>query len=138
MHRKGWFNRIDSNWFINHQLIHHPAYREDFRSSHPPENAKVGIAINWITTIIFASPLIFMIGWFLSLTAAVSFVLMGMIHNIAWTVFHEEMHIPKGAFYSKWVVYKFLYNYHVDHHNFPKQNFNVVYPFADWILGTLH
>lgn len=138
MHKNGWLNRLSPNWYKNHQRIHHPAYRDDFESAHPPDNAHIGVTIPWVPTVIMALPFALAIWWFVSPAAAVTLLLMGILHNVTWTAFHSEMHMPTGRFYSKWIIYKYLREYHIDHHDFPKKNFNVVYPFADFIFGTHH
>jgi sterol desaturase/sphingolipid hydroxylase (fatty acid hydroxylase superfamily) len=35
-----------------------------------------------------------------------------------------------------WSTYKFLARYHYLHHKYPHKNFNVVFPLADYVLGT--
>jgi len=47
------------------------------------------------------------------------------------------MHKPEQRFFSTWPIYKFLARYHWLHHRSPDKNFNVVFPLADYVLGTL-
>ena len=35
-----------------------------------------------------------------------------------------------------WTIYRFLARYHWLHHRYPDKNFNVVFPLADYVLGT--
>jgi sterol desaturase/sphingolipid hydroxylase (fatty acid hydroxylase superfamily) len=46
------------------------------------------------------------------------------------------MHKPEAKGFSRWPIYKFLAEYHWLHHRYPDKNFNVVFPCADYILGT--
>jgi sterol desaturase/sphingolipid hydroxylase (fatty acid hydroxylase superfamily) len=43
---------------------------------------------------------------------------------------------PEQRIFSTWPVYKFLARYHWLHHRYRDKNFNVVFPFADYVLGT--
>ena len=46
------------------------------------------------------------------------------------------MHDPKGRWFAKTAVYRFLARNHYLHHRFPGRRFNVVLPFADHLLGA--
>jgi sterol desaturase/sphingolipid hydroxylase (fatty acid hydroxylase superfamily) len=46
------------------------------------------------------------------------------------------MHKPEERVFKNWSAYKFLAEYHWLHHRYPNKNFNVVLPFADYVLGT--
>jgi sterol desaturase/sphingolipid hydroxylase (fatty acid hydroxylase superfamily) len=46
------------------------------------------------------------------------------------------MHKPEQRVFSTWPVYKFLARYHCLHHRHLDGNFNVVFPLADYVLGT--
>lgn len=67
-----------------------------------------------------------------------AFIFMGVVtmHHWIWNQIHLEMHKPEQRLFSNWAVYKFLARYHWLHHRYPNKNFNVVFPFADYILGT--
>jgi sterol desaturase/sphingolipid hydroxylase (fatty acid hydroxylase superfamily) len=58
------------------------------------------------------------------------------LHHWIWNKIHLEMHKPEHRSFSQWPVYKFLAQYHYLHHQHMDKNFNVVFPFADYILGT--
>ena len=61
----------------------------------------------------------------------------GMIfHHWAWNKLHLEMHKPERRVFSTWPVYTFLARYHCLHHRHLDRNFNVVFPLADYVLGT--
>lgn len=67
---------------------------------------------------------------------ALIFVGVVVFHHWAWNKIHLEMHKPEQRGFSKWPIYKFLARYHWMHHKYPDKNFNVVFPFADYVLGT--
>ena len=53
-----------------------------------------------------------------------------------WNHIHLEMHKPEQRNFSTWPIYRFLARYHWLHHRYPDKNFNVVFPLADYVLGT--
>jgi sterol desaturase/sphingolipid hydroxylase (fatty acid hydroxylase superfamily) len=67
-----------------------------------------------------------------------SLMLIGVVtlHHWIWNKIHLEMHKPEGRGFSRWPAYKFLARYHYLHHQYPNKNFNVVFPFADYVLKT--
>ena len=67
---------------------------------------------------------------------ATVFVAAMTFHHWAWNKIHLEMHKPEQRVFSTWPVYKFLARYHCLHHRYQDRNFNVVFPLADYVLGT--
>ena len=55
----------------------------------------------------------------------------------AYEYIHWCMHLPKERLMEKWSVFIWLDQHHRLHHERMGRNFNVVYPFADWVMGTL-
>jgi hypothetical protein len=53
-----------------------------------------------------------------------------------WNKIHLEMHKPEQRIFSKWQSYRFLARNHWLHHRYQSKNFNVVFPLADYVLGT--
>lgn len=64
------------------------------------------------------------------------FLLTALLHNRLWSIFHRQMHIPKNVFFKKWAIFKFLCMNHFMHHQKMGGNFNVVFPFADFLFST--
>jgi hypothetical protein len=79
-----------------------------------------------------AAALIALVSW----QGALIFVGVITFHHWAWNKIHLEMHKPESKGFSKWPIYQFLARYHWLHHRYPNKNFNVVFPFADYLLGT--
>ena len=82
-----------------------------------------------------AIPFAVLIG-LVSWQGAIIFVATVVFHHWAWNKIHLEMHKPEHKGFSNWPIYKFLARYHWLHHKYPDKNFNVVFPFADYILGS--
>jgi len=58
------------------------------------------------------------------------------LHHWLWNKIHLEMHKPEQRIFSPWPIYKSLARDHWLHHRYRDKNFNVVFPFADYVLGT--
>ncbi len=76
--------------------------------------------------------LIALVSW----QGAAVFVAVMIFHHWAWNKLHLEMHKPEQRVFSTWPVYTFLARYHCLHHRHLDRNFNVVFPLADYVLGT--
>jgi len=135
MHRNGWLNKIDHSWFEVHQKLHHPAYRGDFEHANPESHEGLGTRISHLKTVKYLGPVFVAFGYFFPVGSLIVF-LTAMAHHTVWNLFHEEMHSPKGRFFSKWGVYRYLRKYHLIHHEHPRKNMNVVFPGADFLFGT--
>jgi len=57
------------------------------------------------------------------------------LHHWLWNKIHLEMHKPELSIFSTRPIYKFLARHHWLHHRYRDKNFNVVFPFADYVLG---
>lgn len=60
------------------------------------------------------------------------------LHHIVWNAIHLQMHKPEPVFFEDWRIYKWLTTHHYMHHLHPDRNFNVTFPLADYVLGTVH
>ncbi len=70
---------------------------------------------------------------------AVTFMIGLMVHHLTWNLIHVQMHTGKEK-RSRWFANSqlclFLARYHYMHHVYPRVNFCVVVPLADWLMGT--
>jgi hypothetical protein len=138
MHRKNFlsvrrpsFHRV----FAAHALVHHKHYMSIF-SDEPVargEDREIQLTVRKapIKALPFAA-IIALVSW----QGAAAFVAVMVFHHWAWNKIHLEMHKPEQRIFSTWPVYKFLARYHCLHHRHMDKNFNVVFPLADYVLGT--
>lgn len=121
--------------FEAHAVFHHMHYLKIFSDEPVPdgEDREIRLTVRKapIKALPFAIPLA-LISW----KGALIFVCTATLHHWIWNKLHLEMHKPEGRGFSHWPVYKYLARYHWLHHRYPNKNFNVVFPFADFILGT--
>lgn len=124
----------------DHAVEHHGRFYKEFDWEPDPEGREVNLAIRvQDTAFLGIGQLPIFIGAALfSPILCASYALVGATHNLVWSKVHREMHIPddKNGF-KRWRAYRFLARHHFMHHVHPTTNLNVVFPFADWILGTV-
>jgi hypothetical protein len=119
----------------SHALVHHKHYTEIFSDEPVPpgEDKEIRLTVRKapIKAIPFAA-VIALVSW----QGAAIFVAVVIFHHWAWNRIHLEMHKPEQRVFSTWPVYRFLARHHCLHHRHPSRNFNVVFPLADYVLGT--
>jgi hypothetical protein len=125
------FRRI----FEAHALVHHKHYSRIFSDDPVPPGEDKEIRLTVRKAPIKAIPVAAMIA-LVSWQGAAVFVAVMTFHHWVWNKIHLEMHKPEQKPFSTWPVYKFLARHHWLHHKYPHRNFNVVLPFADYVLGT--
>jgi hypothetical protein len=138
MHRRNFLSRRTAAYkrvFEAHALVHHQHYSKIFSDEPVPvgEDKEIRLTLRKapIKAIPFAAA-IALVSW---LGAAV-FVAAMCFHHWAWNKIHLEMHKPEQRVFSTWPIYRFLARYHWLHHRYQNKNFNVVFPLADYVLGT--
>ena len=138
MHRRNFLSgRMASvkRMFEAHALVHHQHYSKIFCDEPvaPGEDREIRLTVRKapIKAIPIAA-LIALVSW----EGAAVFVAAMTFHHWAWNKLHLEMHKPEQRVFSTWPIYKFLARHHCLHHIYPGKNFNVVFPSADYVLGT--
>jgi hypothetical protein len=129
--RRACFKRM----FEAHALFHHKHYSKIF-SDEPVargEDQEIRLTVRKapIKAMPFAAP-IALVSW----EGSAILVAVVVFHHWAWNKIHLEMHKPEQRSFSRWPIYRFLARYHCMHHRHPDRNFNVVFPLADYVLGT--
>ena len=138
MHRRNFLSERSASFkrtFEAHAIVHHGHYSKIFTDEPVAPGADKEIRLTVRKAPIKAIPiaaLIALVSW----QGALIFVAVVTFHHWAWNKIHLEMHKPENRSFSHWPIYKFLARYHCLHHRYPDRNFNVVFPFADYILGT--
>ncbi|MEW6128746.1 MAG: hypothetical protein AB1757_17025 [Acidobacteriota bacterium] len=142
MHRKGlprFIYKLIAYWgaiYEEHALLHHGKYYKTFNDEPDPEGKHLNLKLNVLLGFLFSLPFAGII-YFFSAVGSIIFVAVVIFHHFAWNIIHTEMHVPKPRFFSRLAIYKFLARYHYMHHIYPGRNFNVVLPFADFLLGAV-
>lgn len=121
--------------FEAHAIFHHKHYSEIFSDEPVPDGEDKEIRLTTRKAPMKALPfaaIISLVSWQCGLV----FIGVVVFHHWAWNKIHLEMHKPEQRGFSRWPIYQFLARYHWLHHRYPNKNFNVVFPFADYVLGT--
>lgn len=138
MHKKNFLSertKAFKKTFEMHAIFHHKHYSKIFQDEPVPDGEDQEIRMRVWKGAVKAIPFALPIGVFSWMGAGI-FVGVVCMHHWIWNKIHLEMHKPEQRGFSCWPVYKFLARYHFLHHRHPDKNFNVVFPFADYFLGT--
>ncbi|MCB9469874.1 MAG: sterol desaturase family protein [Candidatus Obscuribacterales bacterium] len=138
MHKQNFLSRRSASFkrtFEAHAITHHKHYLKIFSDEPVPPGEDKEIRLTVRKAPIKALPVALVLALF-SWKGAL--ILIGTVtaHHWIWNKIHLEMHKPEQKPFSNWPIYKFLARYHYLHHKYPDRNFNVVFPLADYILGT--
>ncbi len=121
--------------FEAHAILHHKHYTKIFSDEPVPPGEDKEIQLTVRKAPMKALPFALVIS-LVSWQGGLIFIGVVVMHHWIWNKIHLEMHKPENKAFSKWPAYKMLARYHFLHHRYPDKNFNVVFPFADFILGT--
>jgi hypothetical protein len=126
------------DYFHAHAILHHTTYYRRFNFEPDPSGREIDLRLSLKTGLLLyasVSPLVIALAVFSPL-GAIAISIVAATHMYLWGVLHHEMHVPKSRFLQQSASYRFLARYHFLHHRYPKKNFNVVVPLADFFLGT--
>jgi hypothetical protein len=138
MHRPIWNFRYA---FQAHAVVHHQVFKADKTYHLLDEKDKETIPMAWwngpaliaIGVIPFAL-ISWAIGeWGFALGGFLAFA----IYYGTYEYIHWCMHLPKARRVEKPFWFRKLNGHHLLHHRYMHKNFNVVFPLADFFLGTL-
>lgn len=127
--------------FQAHAVVHHQVFKADhtYHLVYPKDQETIPMA--WwngpVLILMGASPTLILSAitghWIMLAGAATTFVL----YYIAYEYIHWCMHLPKARRVEKPWLFRRLNGHHLLHHRYMHKNFNVVFPLADFCLGTL-
>ena len=121
----------------SHAVLHHGTYYKKFDHEDDPVGKEESILFTKeeiIAVQVGLLPAFLVIAWF-SPVVALCFSVVAFAHNNLWNIIHHEMHQPEYPSWTKWSVYRFLARHHFLHHRHTGTNYNVVFPFADYVLN---
>ena len=148
MHKRvPWFDYP----YKKHQIIHHRVFGWDdsyhliFESQEEGDikmELRTGVALillAWSPDLLLAGILwIFGISIINIIVMLSTCLLVCIAYYVAYEYIHWCMHLPKNRRLEMSWVFQRLNGHHILHHRFMwKNNYNVVFPFADLIFGTL-
>lgn len=127
--------------FRTHTLVHHHVFRADHTYHLVEEKDKWTIPMAWWNgpVLVLLCCLPFVIAswitghWGVVAGAAVAF----SGYFAAYEYMHWCMHLPRKRNIERSGIFFRLNGHHILHHRYMHKNFNVVFPLADLLLGTL-
>ena len=128
--------RVRQRIFTSHAVEHHTQYRKHFHDHQLPDGEDRGIRLNVMEGLLESLPLTVPL-FFYSVTGAIMFPVVVLIHHTIWNQIQLEMHQPKNRFFANWAAYKMVARHHFLHHSYPDKNFNVAFPIGDWLFNTV-
>lgn len=127
--------------FKAHQLIHHETFgwKADYHLQNEIDRKTIPMAWwNGPVLICIATLIPLLISYLLNWWAVcIIFGIVVTFYFIAYEYFHWCMHEPRNRWFEQTRWYKFIDNHHRIHHLKMNSNLNVVFPFADWLVGSL-
>lgn len=127
--------------FQAHAVVHHQVFKADHTYHLVDPKDQETIPMAWwngpVLILLGAFPTLILSAitghWIMLAGAATTFVL----YYIAYEYIHWCMHLPKARRVEKPWLFRRLNGHHLLHHRYMHKNFNVVFPLADFCLGTL-
>ncbi len=127
--------------FKAHAVVHHQIFKADHTYHLINDADKRTIPMAWWNgpvLIVLASipviPVAFLLNnWWVYFGAATGTALYYSVYEYI----HWCMHLPKERRMERSWLFRRLNGHHLLHHRYMHKNFNVVFPFADLLLGTL-
>ena len=89
---------------------------------------------------LFATPVWFLLAWLASRNIAWLFLATGLAYFLNYELLHLAYHLPEDHWLARrWLVrrLRWLHRLHHDPRLMAHANFNITYPFCDWLFGTL-
>ena len=145
MHRRSlpaWLSRrLDwlRQYHHAHAVLHHSTYFRRFNYEPDPVGQETDLRLGLATGVRLyaaASPLILGLS-LIAPSGALVFSVAAGAHMYLWGLLHREMHIPRSQLLQRLAFYRLLARHHFLHHRYPGCNYNVVFPLADVVFGTV-
>ncbi len=134
--------------FETHALTHHKLFGSDFSYHLQPSVKRQKIRMAF-----WNGPVLSIVGMVPFVAAAIivdicagrsemyAVLAVGVVISIGYYLVYEYlhwcMHLPRDRRVERSRIFRMLNGHHVLHHRHKGTNFNVVFPFADAVLGTL-
>jgi hypothetical protein len=139
---KYWMHqpRFPREAFRGHTIVHHGLYKGDEsfyldEGDHPEHILLKPYALPGIVAVHL--PLIWAIDKFLVSHTAIGAIIAIISYFVIYEYMHWNMHVPRGHFVERFRWFQFLRTHHKLHHRYYQKNFCVLFPLADWMLGSL-
>jgi hypothetical protein len=130
--------------FERHTRQHHRFFTETCMEFESPRDFKAVLFPPVLVTfflIAFGTPVALLLSWLVSSNVAYLFAITGTAYFLNYELLHFAHHLPAQHWIARLPVMAALRRHHTIHHNqnlMVNYHFNITYPIADWIMGTLY
>jgi hypothetical protein len=136
MHRR---QRLIPYPFELHALIHHKLFGSDetFHAQSPEMREHVTfVPRDYLILLLIHAPLFLGVQWLLGVGVALGGCAAVLVYLGLFDALHWMFHVPRARFVEKLRLFRWIKRHHLLHHRRPTRNLNVVFPLADFVLGT--
>lgn len=91
--------------------------------------------------IAFGTPVTLLLGWLAGANVAWLFAATGTAYFLNYELLHFAYHTPPDSWIARLPGVAVLRRHHTQHHDqslMSHYHFNITYPIADWVMGSLH
>ena len=130
--------------FERHTRQHHRFFTESdmaFESSRDFKAVLFPPVLVSFFLLVFGTPTALLLGWLFSANVAWLFALTGTAYFLNYELLHFSYHLPRDSRIARLPGMAWLRRHHTLHHDqglMVHYHFNITYPIADWVMGTLH
>ncbi|MEP6756979.1 MAG: hypothetical protein ABJA67_15850 [Chthonomonadales bacterium] len=125
--------------FDRHAIEHH-VQRRSLKTFYiaPEEDDKYHLLESSVIPLLWFGhlPVYIAVGYFYNVWAGIGVATSGMLYLLGYEFIHFFIHVPKGHWFQRTRLFRFYCEYHRVHHHKAKINYNIVIPFADFVLRT--
>jgi hypothetical protein len=130
--------------FERHTRQHHRFFTEDRMEFGSARDFKAVLFPPILVTfflLAFGTPVALLLSWLISSNVAYLFAITGTAYFLNYELLHFAHHLPGEHWIARLPVMAALRRHHTIHHDqslMVNYHFNITYPMADWIMGTLY
>jgi hypothetical protein len=139
LHRRRWPLQYI---YDQHTPMHHMIYVEDDMALRSVAEFRLVLipAAGVLGIVVAAAPFALAVGHFWSAAAGWLFLVTASSYMVAYEVLHLCYHAPHHTLIGRSRIIRFLAKWHSKHHDprfMQRWNFNVIFPFFDFLMGTM-
>ena len=130
--------------FERHSKQHHVFFSSTHMRFDSPRDYKAVLfppVLVMFFLIAFGTPVVVLLQWLASDNVAWLFAITGTAYFLNYELLHFSYHTPEDSWIARLPGMAVLRRHHTQHHDpelMAHRNFNITYPIADWLMGTLH
>lgn len=130
--------------FERHTRQHHRFFTEsrmEFESSRDFKAVLFPPILVTFFLLAFGTPVALLLSWLISANVAYLFAITGTAYFLNYELLHFAHHLPPDHWIAQLPVMRTLRHHHTIHHDqslMVNYHFNITYPIADWLMGTLY